>query len=125
MSEETTTGTVVTFDDVVGKHSVLAGLPELVAPNRVKPLVGARIQTVSATVEAMFGYAQDEAKDDAERGVAFSNAMEQALGDEEPVMRSLAVDGNAFDEWELGRNPVDLTLAYFDVLHWYLGELGK
>ena len=40
-------------------------------------------------------------------------------------MRGLAVDKDWFDEWEKGKKPVELAVAYYAVLQWYVGELGK
>ena len=124
MSEEST-GTVVTFDDVVAKNPVLEGLPDLMPANSLKPLESAHAQTVAATVEALFNNANSATEDETERGVAILLALEQALKEEEPVMRGLAVDKDGFDEWEKGKKPVELAIAYYAVLQWYVGELGK
>ena len=93
--------------------------------NSLNPLESAHAQTVAATVEALFNNANSATEDETERGVAILLAVEQALKEEEPVMRGLAVDKDWFDEWEKGKKPVELAVAYYAVLQWYVGELGK
>lgn len=110
-----------TLEDIKARIEVLADLPDLTPPNKLSIRQSGQTAVTYEAVRAAFVQAQKDADSDLTTAVAVSYIIEKV----DAWLRIIAVDEVKYDEWSCGRDPFELTGAFFALIGFYRGELGK